>query len=342
MKRFFPLCLVFLLASCASMMNSHRMKAAQRKMLETRTLQLAGRWDEQKAQWVALPVVRRSPTSSEVTTDHLSTLVVTSSPLWMSDRYQVLGSRFTLYLEKGVVPDPELASAAAAADQRMVELGTFVKTMGDVIASRQTELARHVNERLDAVSHRLGESMQTTTKHTVEIPEDMLVCEVCDRTVFEEESTSYPEAGIDVCDVCVDAEHREMERQFMTAHPFPTDEQIREDQAWFQPGDDEWMAGAAPEGRRDRGATGGTRRCLVPGRRRPRVRRTGGPRGRAGPRPPRAGRHRRGGRSGLGVRGGPRPPRGRGGPGPAARPGLSAAGLRCPGALNSIGSRPNV
>ncbi len=69
---------------------------------------LAGRWDEQKAQWVALPVVRRSPTSSEVTTDHLSTLVVTSSPLWMSDRYQVLGSRFTLYLEKGVVPDPEL------------------------------------------------------------------------------------------------------------------------------------------------------------------------------------------------------------------------------------------
>ncbi len=65
-------------------------------------------------------------------------------------------------------PDPELAAAAAAADQRIVELGTFVKTMGDVIASRQTELARHVNERLDAVSHRLGESMQTTTKHTVE------------------------------------------------------------------------------------------------------------------------------------------------------------------------------
>ena len=64
--------------------------------------------------------------------------------------------------------DPELAAATAAADQRIVELGTYVKTMGDVIANRQTELARHVNERLDAVSHRLGESMQTTTKHTVE------------------------------------------------------------------------------------------------------------------------------------------------------------------------------
>ena len=75
---------------------------------------------------------------------------------------------FFIMRARPAVPDPELASAAAAADQRMVELGTFVKTMGDVIASRQTELARHVNERLDAVSHRLGESMQTTTKHTVE------------------------------------------------------------------------------------------------------------------------------------------------------------------------------
>lgn len=65
-------------------------------------------------------------------------------------------------------PDPEVAAAAAHADQRMVELSTFVKTMGDMIASRQTELARHVNERLDSVSHRLGESMQASTKHTVE------------------------------------------------------------------------------------------------------------------------------------------------------------------------------
>lgn len=33
------------LASCASTMNGHRMKAAQRKMLETRKLQQAGQWD---------------------------------------------------------------------------------------------------------------------------------------------------------------------------------------------------------------------------------------------------------------------------------------------------------
>ena len=75
---------------------------------------------------------------------------------------------FFIVRARTVAPDPELVAATTAADQRIVELGTFVKTMGDVIASRQTELARHVNERLDAVSHRLGESMQTTTKHTVE------------------------------------------------------------------------------------------------------------------------------------------------------------------------------
>lgn len=34
------------LASCASTMNSHRMKAAQRKMLDTRALQQGGQWDE--------------------------------------------------------------------------------------------------------------------------------------------------------------------------------------------------------------------------------------------------------------------------------------------------------
>jgi DNA recombination protein RmuC len=75
---------------------------------------------------------------------------------------------FFVLRSRSAAPDPELAAATAAADQRIVELGTFVKTMGDVIANRQTELARHVNERLDAVSHRLGESMQTTTKHTVD------------------------------------------------------------------------------------------------------------------------------------------------------------------------------
>jgi cytochrome c len=46
MKRLLALVLMIALGSCASTMNSHRMKAAQRKMLDTRTLQQAGQWDE--------------------------------------------------------------------------------------------------------------------------------------------------------------------------------------------------------------------------------------------------------------------------------------------------------
>lgn len=47
MKRLLALSAALALASCAMMnINSHRMKAAQRKMLDTRTLQQAGQWDE--------------------------------------------------------------------------------------------------------------------------------------------------------------------------------------------------------------------------------------------------------------------------------------------------------
>src|SRR5436305_9679037 len=41
-------------------------------------------------------------------------------------------------------------------------------TMGEVLSGRQAELARAVSERLDAVTHRLGQSMQSSTQHTME------------------------------------------------------------------------------------------------------------------------------------------------------------------------------
>src|SRR3954453_12394805 len=43
-----------------------------------------------------------------------------------------------------------------------------VHTMGEVLSGRQAELARAVSERLDAVTHRIGQSMQASTQHTVE------------------------------------------------------------------------------------------------------------------------------------------------------------------------------
>jgi DNA recombination protein RmuC len=63
----------------------------------------------------------------------------------------------------------------AAADQHMVELARLqaetavrVEAMRDMLAGRQAELQRAVNERLDSVTHHLNQSMSTTRQHTVE------------------------------------------------------------------------------------------------------------------------------------------------------------------------------
>jgi mono/diheme cytochrome c family protein len=63
MKTSLTLCLLLLLTSCTSMMNHHRMKAAQRKMLATRTLQQAGQWEEA----LAMAERRQSSVSKSVT-----------------------------------------------------------------------------------------------------------------------------------------------------------------------------------------------------------------------------------------------------------------------------------
>ncbi len=55
-----------------------------------------------------------------------------------------------------------------AAEARIGELTATVQTMGQMLASAQTQLQQHVNQRLDAVTQNLGESMKSTTKHTTE------------------------------------------------------------------------------------------------------------------------------------------------------------------------------
>ena len=56
---------------------------------------------------------------------------------------------------------------AGELEERMAEIARMqadtagrVHTMGEVLSGRQAELARAVSERLDAVTHRLGQSMQ--------------------------------------------------------------------------------------------------------------------------------------------------------------------------------------
>ena len=60
-------------------------------------------------------------------------------------------------------------------EERMAEVARIqsetagrLHTMGEVLSGRQAELARAVAERLDSVSHRIGQSMQASTQNTME------------------------------------------------------------------------------------------------------------------------------------------------------------------------------
>src|SRR5882724_13370113 len=62
-----------------------------------------------------------------------------------------------------------------AADKQLLELARLqaetavrIEAMRDMLAGRQAELHRAVNERLDSVSHHLNQSMTTTRQHTVD------------------------------------------------------------------------------------------------------------------------------------------------------------------------------
>src|SRR5713226_9730258 len=63
----------------------------------------------------------------------------------------------------------------ATMDRQMAELARLqaetavrIEGMRDMLAGRQAELHRAVNERLDSVSHHLNQSMTTTRQHTVD------------------------------------------------------------------------------------------------------------------------------------------------------------------------------
>lgn len=56
----------------------------------------------------------------------------------------------------------------AEAQQRLADLNAKVGAMGDLLAAAQSRLTDTVNQRLDAVTQNLGESMKTSTKHTTE------------------------------------------------------------------------------------------------------------------------------------------------------------------------------
>jgi DNA recombination protein RmuC len=81
-------------------------------------------------------------------------------------------------LKMGRLSDRGAAVQAARAEELEDRIGEIVriqaetagrvKTMGEVLAGRQAELARGVNERIDSLTGRLGQSMTDTTAQTME------------------------------------------------------------------------------------------------------------------------------------------------------------------------------
>src|SRR6266540_538880 len=71
--------------------------------------------------------------------------------------------------------EPDAGRDVQAADKQLVELARLqsetavrIEAMRDMLAGRQAELHRAVNERLDSVTHHLNQSMTTTRQHTVD------------------------------------------------------------------------------------------------------------------------------------------------------------------------------
>jgi DNA recombination protein RmuC len=83
-----------------------------------------------------------------------------------------------------------------AADKLLVELARLqaetavrIEGMRDLLAGRQAELHRAVNERLDSVSHHLNQSMTTSRQHTVEslqkLNERLVVIDTAQRNITD-------------------------------------------------------------------------------------------------------------------------------------------------------------
>lgn len=62
----------------------------------------------------------------------------------------------------------ELEERVAEMLHAQTETAGRLAAMGEALAGRQAEMARAMSERLDAVGHRVGQSMQETTRHTAE------------------------------------------------------------------------------------------------------------------------------------------------------------------------------
>jgi len=84
---------------------------------------------------------------------------------------------------------PRPAPIDAAAVEGLAQINARIDAMGSWLHKTQGQLQQTVHERLDAVSARLGESMQTSTKHTTEnlqkLNERLAVIDTAQRNITE-------------------------------------------------------------------------------------------------------------------------------------------------------------
>jgi len=96
------------------------------------------------------------------------------------------------------------AMSAAMGDIARVQAESAgrLQAMQEVLAARQAELARTLNERLDAVGNTLGQSMQATTQHTVEnlqkLNERLAVIDSAQKTIADLSQKTIPDLASQV------------------------------------------------------------------------------------------------------------------------------------------------
>jgi DNA recombination protein RmuC len=71
-----------------------------------------------------------------------------------------------LILARALRPPDNSAAQMAELARVQAETAARIEAMRDMLASRQAELGRMVNERLDSVTHHMSQSLQTTRQHT--------------------------------------------------------------------------------------------------------------------------------------------------------------------------------
>ena len=72
--------------------------------------------------------------------------------------------------------------------------------------------------------------MNPTTATVEPDSDDFVCCEMCDRTVREDDARYHAEAGVHECLVCEAEREDEMMRLCHSASPWPSDDEMRRDE----------------------------------------------------------------------------------------------------------------